>query len=207
MAIAEQSGLIVPLGEQLIRRACRDAADWPKSISLAINLSSAQFRKSDLLAVINSALVVSGLTPRRLEVEVTESVLHEDDGRFIETLQQLRAMGVSVSLDHFGTGYSSFAYLTKFQFDKIKIDGVFTKAVVGSVEGMMIVSAACSLARGLNMVSIGDDVETEDQLEILRAAGISLAQGGLFGDPRPIAELQFDNAAAPTAASVAICAG
>jgi EAL domain-containing protein (putative c-di-GMP-specific phosphodiesterase class I) len=203
MAVAEQSGLITQLAERLIRRACDDAVSWPDGVSLAINLSTVQFRKSDLFAVICSALEASGLSPHRLDVEVTESVLQEDDGRFILTLQDLRAMGVSVSLDHFGTGYSSLAYLTLCQFDKIKIDGIFTKAVVGNIEGVMIVGAVCNLARGLNMVSIADKVETEDQMLVLRAAGISFAQGSLFGKPCPIAELDLHQAAAPAAASVA----
>jgi diguanylate cyclase (GGDEF)-like protein len=197
--IADGTGLIVPLGERLIRRACVDAADWPERISVTLNVSAVQFRKGDLLAVVRSALAASGLSPRRLEVEVTESALHQDDGRFIATLQQLREMGVLVALDHFGTGYSSFSELTKSQFDKIKIDGAFTRAVAESVQGMMIVSSVCSLARGLGMYSIADEVETDDQMEVLRAAGISYAQGSLFGAPRPAEELDLGESLPTTA--------
>jgi len=196
IALAEKTGVIVTLGERVCRRACQDAMAWPVDITVAINLSVVQLKKGGLLDVILSALADSGLPPHRLEVEITESVLLGEDPHSIEMFRQLQNIGVTVALDDFGTGYSSLTYLNRIKFDKLKIDRSFTRDVVGNSDSMAIVTAVCGLARGLNTVSTAEGVETEDQFAMLRAAGISLAQGYLFGKPRPAAELIINDATA-----------
>jgi diguanylate cyclase (GGDEF)-like protein len=188
IALAESTGLIVPLGEFVLNRACRDAVDWPAELKVAVNLSAVQFRKTNLFDVIMRALVESGLPPERLEVEVTESVLLENEADYAVLLHQLKAIGVSVALDDFGTGYSSLSYLKQFPFDKIKIDRCFTADVAEHEDSMAIVSAIIGLSRGLDMITTAEGIETERQFEIMRAAGVTLAQGYLFGRPCTIAE-------------------
>lgn len=187
--VAEDTELIVPLGERLIHRACRDAVSWPDHVKLAINLSAIQFRKGNLLDVILCALVDSGLSPDRLEVEITETVLLEKEAEHISTLYQLKNIGVSVALDDFGTGYSSLSYLKMFPFDKIKIDRSFTEDIEKRADCASIVCSVIGLGRSLNMITTAEGVETEEQYSLIRAAGVTLAQGHLFGMPRPVAEL------------------
>ena len=189
--LAEETGLIVPLGDWILRQACRDAATWPDHVAVAVNLSAAQFKNNNPLDAITSALLEAGLPADRLEVEVTESVVLGQDADCIDILRQLRAMGVSVALDDFGTGYSSLTYLKRFQFDKIKIDRSFIKDIVGDSDSMTIVSGVCNMARGLNMTATAEGVETEDQFALLRIAGIDFAQGYLFGRPGPAEALDF----------------
>jgi diguanylate cyclase (GGDEF)-like protein/PAS domain S-box-containing protein len=191
IGLAEQTGLIVPLGEWVCQRACRDAVAWPDNITVAVNLSVVQLQKSEVLQAVLCALADSGLPPRRLEVEVTESVLLGDDSQAIDVLRRLQNIGVSVALDDFGTGYSSLTYLKRIRFNKLKIDRSFTRDLVDQTDSMAIVSAVCSLARGLDMVSTAEGVETEDQLIMLRLAGVTLAQGYLFGKPRPVDQLDL----------------
>jgi EAL domain-containing protein (putative c-di-GMP-specific phosphodiesterase class I) len=186
--LAEATGLIVPLGEFVLNRACCDAMAWPAELKVAVNLSAVQFRKTNLFDVIMRALVESGLPPQRLEVEVTESVLLENEADGAALLHRLKNIGISVALDDFGTGYSSLSYLKQFPFDKIKIDRSFTADVVDHEGSMAIVSAIIGLSRGLDMITTAEGIETETQFEIMRAAGVTLAQGYLFGRPCAIAE-------------------
>jgi diguanylate cyclase (GGDEF)-like protein len=189
--IAEETGLIVPLGDWIIRRACAEAADWPAHIRLAINLSPVQFGKSDLAATVAAALAGSGLAPERLELEITESVLLAQDDHNLETLHRLKRLGVSIVLDDFGTGYSSLTYLHMFPFDKIKIDKSFVHKLSSSAECAAIVCAVIGLGASLGIATVAEGVETGEQFALLRVAGCSQAQGYLFSRPVPAAELDF----------------
>jgi diguanylate cyclase (GGDEF)-like protein len=194
--LAESTGLIVPLGEWVLRQACRDAMRWPEHVTVAVNLSAVQFRKRNLVEAVQRALVESGLPPHRLEIEVTETVLLEKDNDHIALLHRLKELGVSVALDDFGTGYSSLSYLTMFPFDKIKIDQSFIKDMAARSDCAAIVCSVIGLGRSLDMTTTAEGVETEEQFEIVRAAGVTLAQGYLFGKPCPVAELDIDDEAA-----------
>ncbi len=191
IALAEETGLIVPLGELVLRMACADAASWPAHVKLAVNLSPLQFNHGDLLETILGALADSGLPPERLELEITETVLLENDTEHLAIMHQLKEIGVSFALDDFGTGYSSLGYLTTFPFSKIKIDRSFTQNLMKRAECAAIVSSVVTLADGLNMTTVAEGVETGEQFEVLRAAGISLVQGYLFGQPCRGSELEF----------------
>jgi predicted signal transduction protein with EAL and GGDEF domain len=189
--IAESNGLIVELGEWVLRQACRDATAWPEQVKVAVNLSAVQFRDANLLDTVRSALDDSGLPPGRLEIEVTEAVLIDKQSGAIALLNQLRNAGVSVALDDFGTGYSSLSHLVLFRFDKVKIDKSFTHHVTERADCAAIVNSIMSLGRSLDIVTIVEGVETDRQLETIRAAGASFAQGYLFGEPMPAALLDF----------------
>jgi diguanylate cyclase (GGDEF)-like protein/PAS domain S-box-containing protein len=187
--VAEEIGLIVPLGDWVLRQACRDAVSWPGRLSVAVNLSAAQFRNQTLALSVVSALGASGLSADRLELEITETVLLQDDRSVIETLHQIRELGVRISMDDFGTGYSSLSYLRSFPFDKIKIDRSFTRELGKKDDCIAIIRAVARLGSNLGMVTIAEGVESEDQLEILRAEGCTHAQGYLFSPPRPVSEI------------------
>jgi EAL domain-containing protein (putative c-di-GMP-specific phosphodiesterase class I) len=191
ISLAEETGLIIPLGEFVLLTACTDAASWPAHIKVAVNLSLVQFRKCNLFDVILCALVESGLPPERLELEITESILLENELDILTVIRQLKNLGVSLALDDFGTGYSSLSYLTKFPFDKIKIDKSFTQNLTKRKECAAIISSVRALAVGLDILTTAEGVETEQQFEILRDAGVNLIQGYLFGRPRPMSELDF----------------
>jgi diguanylate cyclase (GGDEF)-like protein/PAS domain S-box-containing protein len=191
ISLAEETGLIIPLGEFVLLTACTDAASWPAHIKVAVNLSLVQFRKCNLFDVILCALVESGLPPERLELEITESILLENELDVLTVIRQLKNLGVSLALDDFGTGYSSLSYLTKFPFDKIKIDKSFTQNLTKRKECAAIISSVRALAVGLDILTTAEGVETEQQFEILRDAGVNLIQGYLFGRPRPMSELDF----------------
>jgi diguanylate cyclase (GGDEF)-like protein len=186
--LAESTGLIVPLGEWILQRACADAAAWPAHVKVAVNISAVQFRKSNLFDVILCTLVESGLAPERLEVEVTETSLLENQEAHLTTIRQLKNLGLSIALDDFGTGFSSINYLTIFPFDKIKIDKSFTAGVLKRSDCKAVVASTLALAQGLGIVTTAEGVETEEQFEYMRAAGVDLAQGYLFGRPVAIAE-------------------
>ncbi|HEU5274996.1 MAG TPA: EAL domain-containing protein [Xanthobacteraceae bacterium] len=192
--LAEDTGLIVQLGEWILQKACADAVSWPNHIKVAINLSSVQFRKGDLFDIILCALVDSGLPPERLELEITESVLLENEANYRLVLQQLRNIGVSIVLDDFGTGYSSLGYLTAFPVDKIKIDKAFTQGLIERAECAAVIASVLTLARGLDIATTAEGVETEEQYDMLRAAGVNQVQGYLFASPRPSSELTFGRA-------------
>jgi EAL domain-containing protein (putative c-di-GMP-specific phosphodiesterase class I) len=192
--IAEETGLIVPLGEWIIRRACAEAANWPAHVRLSVNLSPAQFGKSDLAEIVSEALADSGLAAQRLELEITESVLLQQDESNLATLHRLKRLGVSIVLDDFGTGYSSLTYLHMFPFDKIKIDKSFVHKLATSAECAAIVCAVIGLGGSLGIATVAEGVETSDQFALLRVAGCSQAQGYLFSHPVPVAELDFTEA-------------
>lgn len=189
IAIAEEVGLIVPIGEWVLRQACRDAAGWRKTMRVAVNLSAVQFRGHRLAETVISALSQSGLPPLRLELEVTELALLEETEATLETLHQLRGLGVRVSLDDFGTGYSSLSYLRSFPFDKIKIDRSFVQEVTANANGAAIVRAIASLGASLGMETTAEGVETKEEFDLIRAEGCTEAQGFYFSPPRPANEL------------------
>jgi diguanylate cyclase (GGDEF)-like protein/PAS domain S-box-containing protein len=187
--IAEANGLIVPIGEWVLRTACADAANWPDEIAVAVNLSAIQFRAANLTQTVISALAQSGLAPQRLEVEITESALLADTAATAATLHALRRFGVRVALDDFGTGYSSLSHLRGFPFDKIKIDRSFVKDLAKRRDCTAIITAISSLAHSLGIATTAEGVETAEQLDFLRAQGCTQAQGFLFSPARPRADL------------------
>ena len=191
IAVAEETGLIVSLGEWILRRACSDATAWPAHIKLAVNLSAAQFTAPDLKGTVALTLAQTGLAPERLELEITESVLLENDESNLVVLHALRNLGVSIVLDDFGTGYSSLSYLQKFPFDKLKIDRSFVRELSSRSDSAAIVRAVNGLGKTLNILTTAEGIETEEQCELLRATGVDQMQGYLFSRPVPKAELSF----------------
>jgi EAL domain-containing protein (putative c-di-GMP-specific phosphodiesterase class I) len=175
--VAEETGLINPLGTQVLRRACLDAAAWPSDVRIAVNLSPLQFRVGNLLSVVMDALKQSGLSPKRLELEITETLLLEKSGQVSATLHALHALGARISMDDFGTGYSSLSYLRSFPFDKIKIDQSFVRGLCDNREQQAIVRSIISLGMGLGVTITAEGVETEAELNWLRAEGCHEAQG------------------------------
>jgi diguanylate cyclase (GGDEF)-like protein len=196
IALSEEIGVIVPLGAWVLEQACRDAVTWPKAINVAVNLSSTQFKGMSLVKTVVAALEATGLTPSRLELEITESVLLADSESTIATLDQLRALGVRIALDDFGTGYSSLSYLRSFPFDKIKIDRSFVKDFGKKNDCSAIVRAVAGLGAELGMTTTAEGVETAEQLRQIRSLGCTEVQGYYFGRPCPARELQaiFANA-------------
>ncbi len=187
--LAEEIGLIVPLGEWVLRQACRDAATWPGKQTVAVNLSAVQFRNPSLALTVVSALSASGLDAKRLELEITETVLLQQDRGVLATLHQIRDLGVRISMDDFGTGYSSLSYLRSFPFDKIKIDRSFIQELGKKEDCTAIIRAITRLGGNLGMATIAEGVETTEQLEILRAEGCDQVQGYLFSQPKPAREI------------------
>ena len=186
--IAEESGLIMEIGEWVLREACREAASWPNKLQVAVNLSPIQFRHGDLPALVHSVLLETGLSPLRLELEITEGVLVEDFDRGLSILRRLKALGVRIAMDDFGTGYSSLSYLQAFPFDKIKIDQSFISNLNSNPQSAAIVCAVVGLARGLNLPVLAEGVETSAQLCFLATEACDEMQGYLIGRPQPIAE-------------------
>ena len=189
ISIAEEVGLIVPIGEWILRQACREAAQWREGMRVAVNISAAQFKGNRLAEMVISALAASGLPPTQLELEITESVLLEETEATLKTLHQLRSFGVRVSLDDFGTGYSSLSYLRSFPFDKIKIDRSFVGEVTASANGAAIVRAIAGLGASLGMEITAEGVETQEQLDLVRREGCTEVQGYYFSPPRPAGDL------------------
>jgi diguanylate cyclase (GGDEF)-like protein/PAS domain S-box-containing protein len=187
--VAEETGLINPLGGLMLRRACMDAALWPDDVRVAVNLSPLQFRTGNLLALVMDALKHSGLPARRLELEITETLLLEKSSQVLATLHALRALGVRISMDDFGTGYSSLSYLRSFPFDKIKIDQSFVRDLGSNREAQAIVRSIISLGMGLGVTITAEGVETEAELSCLRTEGCHEGQGFLFSRARPNAEI------------------
>ncbi|KQT93263.1 diguanylate cyclase [Methylobacterium sp. Leaf469] len=187
--LAEEIGLIVPIGEWVMRQACRDAATWPAPLSVAVNVSPAQFKSERLVEMVMSALSASGLPATRLEVEITEGVLLNESEKTLQTLHRLRELGVRVSMDDFGTGYSSLSYLRSFPFDKIKIDRSFVSDLSGKRDGEAIIRAIAGLGRSLGMTTVAEGVETADQLERIRAEGCTDVQGYLISKPISASEV------------------
>ena len=190
--VAEESGLIAPLGEWILRQACAEAVTWPSHLKVAVNLSPAQFKHGDLLSIVKSTLAETGLPPRRLELEITETVLLEKNEENLAILHEIKKLGVSIVLDDFGIGYSSMTYLQMFPFDRIKIDQSFIKNMAQDATGAAIVCAIAALGRSLEIPTTAEGVETVEQLALLRAAGCQSAQGYLFNRPAPASQLTFE---------------
>jgi diguanylate cyclase (GGDEF)-like protein len=188
--LAEETGLIVPLGEWVLRRACGDATSWPADVKVAVNLSAVQFKQAELFDVIMSALSETGLPPERLEIEITESVLLERGAENYAFMQRLKKVGISFALDDFGTGHSSLSCLTAFPFDKIKIDKSFVGNLLESYKATAIISSIATLAHGLDISVTAEGVETREQFEMLRTLGVNFVQGYLLGRPVPKSELE-----------------
>jgi diguanylate cyclase (GGDEF)-like protein/PAS domain S-box-containing protein len=184
--LAEESGLIIPIGEWILREGCREAATWPRPLRIAINFSPVQFRHGDLPALVHSALLETGLAPGRLEVEITEGVLIDDFARGVSTLRRLKALGVRIAMDDFSTGYSSLSYLQSFPFDKIKIDQGFVANLNRNQQAAAIIRAVIGLGRGLELPVVAEGVETEEQVAFLRREACSQIQGFFVGRPAPI---------------------
>ena len=188
--IAESSGLIVEIGEWILRTACAEAAHWPASIKVAVNLSPVQLTKSGLVEAVTRALAAARLDPRRLELEIIESTLLENTEPVLQTLWDLKKLGIEIVMDDFGTGYSSLGYLRKFPFDKIKVDRSFVTEMASSTESTAIVRAVVGLASGLGMTTVAEGVESAEQLGSLQAEGCEQAPGFYFSKPRPAAEIR-----------------
>lgn len=189
--IAEESGLITDIGEWVLNSACHEAVRWPSNVHIAVNLSAVQLRKRTLVDLVDRALAKSGLDPRRLELEITETALIEWAADCLPILRQLKARGVVIALDDFGTGYSSLSHLTMFPFDKIKIDKSFTQNIEKRIDCAIIVSATLTLARGLDIVTTAEGVETAEQSRLLQVAGVTSLQGYFFHRPVPASEIDF----------------
>jgi diguanylate cyclase (GGDEF)-like protein/PAS domain S-box-containing protein len=186
--IAEESGLIVEMGEWILREACREAASWPMPLQVAVNLSPAQFMHGDVVGLVHAILLETGLAPGRLELEITEGVLIEDFERGLALLRRLKALGVRVSMDDFGSGYSSLSYLQAFPFDKIKIDRAFVMNLGRNPQSAAIVRAVIGLGHGLEMSIVAEGVETQEQLTFLADEGCDAVQGYFLGKPLPIGQ-------------------
>jgi diguanylate cyclase (GGDEF)-like protein len=188
--LAEDSGLIVPIGEWVLHTACHQAATWSKDLRIAVNLSPVQFRSKNLLGAVVAALASSGLKPGRLELEITESVLLQDNEATLATLHSLRKLGVKISMDDFGTGYSSLSYLRSFPFDKIKIDKSFISDMATRADSQAIVRAVAEMGLSLGISTTAEGVETEEQMAMLRKKGCSDVQGYLISRPVPADQVE-----------------
>jgi diguanylate cyclase (GGDEF)-like protein len=188
--LAEEIGFIVPLGEWAMRQACTTAATWPDDLRVAVNLSPAQFRNPGLVNVVVGALAASGLPAHRLELEITETILLQDNEGTLAVLYQLRELGVLIAMDDFGTGYSSLSYLQSFPFDRIKIDRSFVKDIADGLGSLNIVRAVAAMAKGLNMATTAEGVETQEQRDTVKSEGCTEMQGYLFSKPLPAAEIE-----------------
>ena len=192
--IAEDIGLIASLSDWIINEACKIAVTWPESIKVAVNISPIQFRNRTLLPCVRKALTRTGLDPSRLELELTESALLEENETTVAALHELRELGVGIALDDFGTGYSSLSYLRSFPFDKIKIDQSFVRELSTRPDCMVIIQSVVALGKGLGMSITAEGVETEQQLAQIQSAGCTEAQGFLLGRPKPASDLDLSMA-------------
>lgn len=192
LAAAEASGLMLPLGEWILRQACLDASAWPAHIRVAVNMSAVQFHKPNILDIVLCALVESGLSPERLELEIPDAALVEGNlAAHLLTVRQLKNLGIGVVLDNCGVGYSAASYLQSFPFDKFKIDRAIVQGCATRRDCAAVVASAVALARGLDVTTVAKGVELPAQFEALKAAGVDFAQGYLFGRPVPNSELDF----------------
>jgi diguanylate cyclase (GGDEF)-like protein len=188
--VAEETGLIIPLGEWVLKSACYEAAEWPDHIKVAVNLSPTQLNNRNLLSVVIGALAETGMPAHKLQLEITETVLLQNTFATLQTLHELRKLGVQIALDDFGTGYSSLSYLRSFPFDKIKIDRSFIQDLAKGSEPVAIVQAVANLAKSLNMMSTAEGVETQQQMDVLQAMGCTEMQGYLFSKARPAKDIR-----------------
>jgi diguanylate cyclase (GGDEF)-like protein len=186
--LAEETGLIVPIGDWVLRQACIEATQWPEEVKIAVNLSPRQFSGGNVARMVQSALDQTGLAPGRLELEITESLLLTDAEDVLAALRELRDLGVGVALDDFGTGYSSLSYLRKFPFSKLKIDQSFVRGMDQREDCIIIIQAVAAMAKRLGMTVTAEGIETDEQLAIVREAGCNQGQGYLFGRPARPAE-------------------
>ncbi|MDF2688547.1 MAG: diguanylate phosphodiesterase, partial [Microvirga sp.] len=184
--IAEESGLILKIGEWVMQEACREAAGWTRPLTIAVNVSALQLTSDGFVEFVRKTLDSTGLAPERLEIEITETALIRDPNRALQTLQKLKGLDVNIAMDDFGTGYSSLSNLRAFPFDKIKIDRSFIHAVHDNPQAAAIVRAVLGLGRGLGLPVIAEGVETSEELRFLGSEGCTEAQGYLFGRPAPI---------------------
>lgn len=187
--VAEEIGLIVQLGDWVLRRACRDAGTWPDDVTVAVNVSSHQLRQSGFASTVLQALSEAKLSPLRLEIEITETALLDDTDVTLQNLNELHRVGIRFAMDDFGTGYSSLSYLRRFPIDKIKIDRSFTKDADTSADALAIIRAVAGLGVSLGMTTLVEGIETEQQLALARAEGVSQGQGYLFGRPQPASDI------------------
>ena len=185
--LAEETGLVLQIGEWVLREACREAASWPNPLTVAVNLSPIQFRHNDLVGLVHAILIETGLAPHRLELEITEGVMLNDQNRALAILRRMKALGVRIAMDDFGSGYSSLSYLQSFPFDKIKIDRSFIGNLGRNAQSAAIIRAVVGLGHGLHLPIIAEGVETEDQLAFLVRESCDEIQGYLLGHPLPIA--------------------
>jgi len=183
--IAEEAGLIGPIGDWVLKQACLEAASWPHGIKVSVNLSPVQFQQTALLDSVTDALAAASLSPDRLELEITESVFLQNSKHNIELLFELRRLGVRIAMDDFGTGYSSLSYLRSFPFDKIKVDRSFVSGIEVDTRDLAIIQAVATLGAGFRIVTTAEGVETTQQLECLRAQNFGEVQGFLMGRPMP----------------------
>jgi len=188
---AEETGLILQIGDWVLTTACAEATNWPPGIKLAVNISPVQFRSHAFSLKVANALATAGLSASRLELEITEAVLIRDDEAALAMLQHLRAIGVRIALDDFGTGYSSLSYLQRFPFDKIKIDRCFVNDIAEAEGSSSIVQAVINIARARNMTTTAEGVETERQREMLLSFGCTEMQGYLFSPAMPVAKIRM----------------
>ncbi|MBQ1543299.1 bifunctional diguanylate cyclase/phosphodiesterase [Caulobacter sp. CCUG 60055] len=204
--LAEESGLIVPLGEWVLRRACADAAAWARPLNVAVNLSPLQLHQGDLPKLVHEVLLEAGLSPQRLELEVTESALFKDYQRALDNLRRLKALGVRIAMDDFGTGFSSLSTLQSFPFDKIKIDKSFVENIHVHDRATVIVRAVLGLGRSLDIPVVAEGVETEEQIAFLRGEACAELQGYAIGRPAPIETMTAltSGKAAPVAVEPAV---
>jgi EAL domain-containing protein (putative c-di-GMP-specific phosphodiesterase class I) len=184
--IAEETGAILEIGDWVIRNACREAASWEKPLTVAVNVSAVQLYNPDFVQQLHQTLLETGLSPKRLEIEITETALVRDFNRALTALRQAKALGVRIAMDDFGTGYSSLSNLRAFPFDKIKIDGSFIKSVNSNEQAATIVRAVLGLGRGLGLPVLAEGVETEAELQFLRNEKCDEVQGYLLGRPAAI---------------------
>jgi EAL domain-containing protein (putative c-di-GMP-specific phosphodiesterase class I) len=189
LPVAEESGLIVPLGDWVMKQACRDAAEWPSDKKVAVNVSAVQLSGTKLVPAVAGALAESGLDPGRLELEFAETVLMQNAGMILPTLGQLHDLGVRIAMDDFGIGYSSLNYLRSFPFDNIKIDRSFIEGLAADNDCVAIVQAVTNLAQRLEMTTTAEGIETEQQRQKVRELGCTEMQGYLFSPPRPVEEI------------------
>jgi EAL domain-containing protein (putative c-di-GMP-specific phosphodiesterase class I) len=188
--VAEETGLIVPIGHWVLEAACREAMSWPRPLRVAVNISPVQFRQRNLAEQVKAALAATGLSPARLELELTEGVLIDNPERAMTILSALKALGIRISLDDFGTGYSSLSYLQRFPFDTLKIDRQFISGLGQETQATAIVQVVGLLARSLNLSVVAEGVETEAQLAMLRAQNCDYVQGYLISRPVPGAQVR-----------------
>jgi EAL domain-containing protein (putative c-di-GMP-specific phosphodiesterase class I) len=201
--LAEEIGLIAPIGEWVLTEACKAAAEWPDDIGVSVNLSALQFKQAGLLQAVAGALTLTHLAPARLELEITESTLLENTDKILGILRHLRDLGVRIAMDDFGIGFSSLSSLSRFHFDKIKIDKSFVAGLGKNEHSSAIIEAVATLGASMGMTTTAEGIETLDQLMWLRAVGITEAQGYFISRPQPVAYIATMVAAAASSARTA----